>query len=353
MTATAAPAPGLAVESAALTAAEIASASGGALVGDGATTVHAVAPLDRAEPGDLSFCSGEGRRAALAATRASVVLLSPALAHLPCGAASRVTVANPMGALVGLLPRLYRPPVRPVGVHRTVVIGRGAQLGAEVALGPYVVIGAGAVIGDRAWIEAGTVIGDGVQIGSDVRLHPGVTLYSGTVLGNRVQVHAGTRLGSDGFGYVFTDGEHRKIPHVGRLLVGDDVEIGANSTIDRGSIDDTAIGAGSKIDNLVHIAHNCRIGRLCLVAAQVGLAGSTTLGDGVILAGQVGLADHLTLGDRARIGGGSRVFGNVPAGETWTGYPARPHMEFLRTQASLYRLAVLTRRLERLVEDGQ
>lgn len=353
MTAPAAKAPGLAVDTHSLTAAAIAAAAGGTLDGDAGATVYTVAPLDRAEAGQLSFCGDEGWRAALAATRASVVLMPPALAHLPCGAPARVIVAQPKEALVGLLPRLYRLPVRPVGIHPTVVLGRGAQVGAEAALGPYVVIGAGVTIGDRAWIEAGVVIGDGVSIGSDARLHPGVTLYPGTVLGNRVQVHAGVRLGSDGFGYVFAEGAHRKLPHVGRCVIGDDVEIGANATIDRGSIGDTVVGAGTKIDNLVHIGHNCQVGRLCLLMAQVGVAGSTVIGDGVILAGQAGIADNLTVGHRARVGGGSSLFADVPAGETWTGYPARPHKEFLRTQGSLYRLALLTRRLERLVEEAK
>lgn len=342
----AATAPGLAVEAPSLTAEAIAAAAGGTLEGDGGATVRTVAPLDRAESGQLSFCSGDAYKAFLATTRASVVLVTPALAAAPCSAAARVVVSKPMDALIALLPRLYRPPQRPVGIHPTVVIGHGVQLGADVALGPYVVLGAGAEIGDRAWIGAGVVIGDGVRIGDDVRLHPGVTLYAGTSLGDRVQLHAGVRIGGDGFGYVFREGAHQKIPHVGRCVIGNDVEVGANSAIDRGSIDDTVIGDGTKIDNLVHIGHNCRVGRLCLLVAQVGLAGSTILGDGVVLSGQVGVADHLTVGTGARVGGGSRVFSDVPSGETWTGYPARPHREFLRTQASVYKLATLARKLE-------
>jgi UDP-3-O-[3-hydroxymyristoyl] glucosamine N-acyltransferase len=195
------------------------------------------------------------------------------------------------------------------------------------------------------------VIGAGAVVGDDCHLHAGVTLYPGTRLGDRVRVHAGARLGSDGFGYVFRDGAHEKIPHVGRCIVESDVEIGANTTIDRGSIDDTVIGAGTKIDNLVHVAHNVRIGRLCLLMAQVGIAGSVHVEDGAILAGQAGISGHLTIGGGARIAAQAGVFGSVPAGETWSGYPARPHREALRAQAALFKLPSLIRELERLVEQ--
>jgi UDP-3-O-[3-hydroxymyristoyl] glucosamine N-acyltransferase len=186
-------------------------------------------------------------------------------------------------------------------VHATAVLGRGVRLGAEVAIGPYAVVGDGATLGDRVTIEAHAVVGPGVEVGDDSRLYPGVTLYAGTRLGRRVMVHAGARIGSDGFGYVYRDGAHQKLPHVGRCIVEDDVEIGANSTIDRGSIDDTVVGAGTKIDNLVHVAHNVRIGRLCLIMAQVGIAGSVHVEDGCILAGQVGIAGHHTIGAGATL----------------------------------------------------
>jgi UDP-3-O-[3-hydroxymyristoyl] glucosamine N-acyltransferase len=165
-----------------------------------------------------------------------------------------------------------------------------------------------------------------------------------------VMLHSGVRIGSDGFGYVFRDGAHQKIPHVGRCIIGDDVEIGANSTIDRGSIDDTVIGPGTKIDNLVQVGHNVRIGALCLIMAQVGIAGSTRVEDGVILAGQSGLAGHLTVGKGARLGAKGGAFGDIPAGETWSGYPARPHKEALRAQATLFRLSGLMKMLERLID---
>ena len=240
-------------------------------------------------------------------------------------------------------------------MHPTAVLGRGAAVGEGATVGPFAVIGAGATIGARAWVGAHCAVGAGVAVGDDARLHDGVTLYPGAVVGRRAILHSGVRVGSDGFGYVFRDGAHEKVPHVGRAVIEDDVEIGANSTVDRGSIDDTVVGAGTKIDNLVHVGHNVRIGRLCLVMAQVGIAGSAHIGDGCIIAGQAGLGGHIVVGDRARIGGQAGVFGDVPAGETWSGYPARPHREALRAQGALFKLAGLVRPLERLLEarDGR
>jgi len=161
----------------------------------------------------------------------------------------------------------------------------------------------------------------------------------------------GARIACDGFGYVFRDGAHQKIPHIGRCIIGNDVEIGANTTIDRGSIDDTVVGAGTKVDNLVHIAHNVRIGEKCLLMAQVGIAGSATIGDGAIIAGQAGISGHLTIGAGARVAAQAGIFGDVPAGETWSGYPARPHRDALRASAALFKLAGMMRRLEKLLED--
>ncbi|HYS68714.1 MAG TPA: UDP-3-O-(3-hydroxymyristoyl)glucosamine N-acyltransferase, partial [Gemmatimonadaceae bacterium] len=183
------------------------------------------------------------------------------------------------------------------------------------------------------------------------RLWPSVTIYTGATLGERVFAHSGARIGCDGFGYVFRDAAHQKIPHVGRCVIGDDVEIGANTTIDRGSIDDTVVGNGTKIDNLVHIAHNVRIGEKCLLMAQVGVAGSVTIGDGAILAGQAGISGHLSIGAGARLAAQAGVFGDIPAGETWSGYPARPHRDALRASAALFKLAGMMRSLEKLLAE--
>lgn len=335
-----------------LTAAEIAALVGGRVEGDSSAAVVRVAPLDRATPDALSILGAARYAAAFATTKAGIVLVTPELAASPGAVAARIIVDKPQEVLLSLLPRFYRQPQRPAGIHATAVLGRGVQLGDAVSIGPGTVIGDGAVIGDNAWIEAHCVIGAGVSLGSDVHCYPGVTLYSGTTLGHRVAIHAGARIGSDGFGYVYRDGAHQKIPHVGRCVVEDDVEIGANTCIDRGSIDDTVIGAGTRIDNLVHIAHNVRIGKLCLIMAQVGIAGSVHVGDGCILAGQVGVSGHHTIGSRATLAAQAGVFGDIPAGETWSGYPARPHKEQLRAHAALFKLSGLIRKLERLVEGG-
>ena len=335
----------------ALTAAAIAVAVKGTLRGDPDVIITGVAPLERAGREHATFLASAKYAPLFATCDAGVALVSPELAELPGHTAARIVVDKPQEAMLSLLTSLYPEPDHVPGVHPTAVIGRGAQLGEGVTIGPCVVIGEGARIGARACLDAHVVIGAGVTVGEACRIYPGVTLYAGTELKERVRVHAGARLGSDGFGYVFRGGAHEKIPHVGRCIVEADVEIGANTTIDRGSIDDTVIGAGTKIDNLVHIAHNVRIGRLCLIMAQVGIAGSVRVEDGAILAGQVGIAGHRTIGAGARLAARAGVFGDIPAGETWSGYPARPHREALRAQAALFKLPALLRGFERLLGD--
>jgi UDP-3-O-[3-hydroxymyristoyl] glucosamine N-acyltransferase len=336
-----------------LTADAIAAAVGGTLDGDAQATVSAVAPLDRAEAHHLSFLANAKYAPLAAERRIGVLLVTRDLVAVAGKANARIIVDNPHEAMLPLLPLLYPAATPQPGIHPTAIIGRGVSLGDGVSIGPGVVLGDGVTIGARTRLDAHVVIGDGVRIGDDCHLFPSVTVYSGTEIGPRVLVQAGARLGSDGFGYVFRDGAHVKIPHVGRCIVESDVEIGANSTIDRGSIDDTVIGAGTKIDNLVMVAHNVRIGRLCLLMSQVGIAGSVRVEDGCILAGQVGISGHLTIGRGARLAAQAGVFGSIPAGETWSGYPARPHKEALRAQAAMFKLPSLIRALERLVTERE
>ena len=336
-----------------LTAEAIARLVGGELRGEGAVRVSAVAPLDRAGSNDLTFLATARYAQLFSTSRAGAALVSPELADAPGAVRARIVVAKPHEAMLRVLPELYAAEPRQSGVHPSAVVGRGATLGREVSLGPHVVIGRGVTLGDRVTIDAGCVLGDEVQIGDDSRLFPSVSVYARARVGRRVRIHAGARIGSDGFGYVFQGGVHQKIPHVGRCVIGDDVEVGANTTIDRGSIDDTVIGPGTKIDNLVHVGHNVRIGALCLIMAQVGIAGSTSIEDGVILAGQAGVSGHLVVGQGARIGAQAGVIGNVPPGESWSGYPARPHKEALRAQATLFRLSGLVKALERLIDREQ
>jgi len=268
------------------------------------------------------------------------------------GPETRIIVDDPYAALLVVIPVLYPQAVWEAGVHPTAVIGRGATWQEPVAIGPHACLGSGVQLGKNVRIGAGCVLGDGVAVGDDTQLYPGVTLYSGTALGKRVIVHAGAVLGSDGFGYIPGTGgeEHRKIPHVGRCLIGDDIEIGASTCIDRGSVDDTVIGSGTKIDNLVHIAHNVRIGARCLIMAQAGIAGSCQVEDDVIIAGQAGVSDHLALGRGSRLLVQSGTIADIPADATYFGTPARPHREFLRAQVALYRLAKIVDDLEQLVE---
>lgn len=334
-----------------ITAGVVSGLVGGELRGDPATQVSGIAPLHRAGPSDVTFLASARYSAAAEKAQPGILLVAPELADTPTRAGAVIVVPRPHEAMLALLPQFHRAPVRVPGIHATARIGRGASIGEGVSVEEYAVIGAGARIADGVWIGPHAVVGDGVSVGRDSVLYAHSTLYSGTEIGERVIVQSGARVGSDGFGYVFRDGEHARIPHVGRCLIGDDVDIGANTTIDRGSIDDTVVGAGTKIDNLVQVGHNVKIGRLCLLMAQVGIAGSAQVEDGVILAGQAGIGGHLTIGAGARIAGQSGVFGDVPAGESWSGYPARPHRESLRSSAALLKLSQMIGRLEKLLEE--
>ncbi|HEX8943900.1 MAG TPA: UDP-3-O-(3-hydroxymyristoyl)glucosamine N-acyltransferase [Gemmatimonadaceae bacterium] len=333
-----------------LTAAAIAEAVGGQLVGDPLVAVSGVAALDRASRRDLSFLGAAKYAPLFAASQAGVVLILPELAEAPGSAPARVVVDRPQEALLTLLPRFQRSRAPAPGIHPTAVIGAGVRLGSNVSVGPYAIIGDDVTLGDDVIIGPHCVVGAGVELGERCHVVASVTIYAGSRVGKRVILHAGVRIGSDGFGYVQRDGQHLKIPHVGRCILEDDVEIGANTTIDRGSIDDTVIGAGTKIDNLVQIGHNVRVGRSCLIMSQAGVAGSVRIEDGCMILGQVGISGHHTIGKGARLAAQAGVFGDIPAGETWSGYPARPHKEALRAQAALFKLPSLLRRIERLLD---
>ena len=334
-----------------ITAAAVATQVGGVLVGDGSIEVRGIAPLDRAGPNQLSFLAHLRYGQWFATSRAGVVLISPELAGLTGAPSTRIVVDNPVDAMVALLARFHRQEPRSEGVHPSAVIANDVRLGLGVTIDPFVVIGQGAVIGDGSWISAQAVIGAGSVLGKDVRVHASAVVYPFTELGDRVILHAGARVGREGFGFVPQATGVVRIPHAGRCILEHDVEVGANSCIDRGSVDDTIIGAGTKIDNLVHIAHNVRVGRGCFFASQAAVAGSVRIGDGVQIGGQVGIGGHVSIGTRANLAGGAGVIGNVPAGETWSGYPARPHRDHLRASAAIARLAKIVRPLEQLVSQ--
>jgi UDP-3-O-[3-hydroxymyristoyl] glucosamine N-acyltransferase len=332
-----------------VTAAAIAALVGGELIGDGGRELLGVAALDRATPAHLSILSHARYVQWFRTSQAGLVLMSAEFRDVPGSPLARLLVSKPMEAMLAVLPHFHRTVARPQGVHPTAIVSPAAVLGEDVSIEAYAVVGAGAVLGDRVWLGAHAVVGDGCQIGADSHLFPHATCYPYTELGDRVVLHAGAQVGREGFGWVPRDGRAQRTPHVGRCVLGHDVEIGANSCVDRGSIDDTIIGAGTKVDSLVQIGHNVRIGRGCMIASQVGIAGSCRVEDGVQLGGQVGLAGHLVIGQGATVAAQAGVVGDVPSGETWSGYPARPHREQLRASAALHRLAGLLRPLEQLL----
>jgi UDP-3-O-[3-hydroxymyristoyl] glucosamine N-acyltransferase len=331
-----------------LTAQAVADLVGGRLSGSGEVLLRRVRSLERAEADALAMCTGARHAAALAASHAGAVLLPESLAAHP-GPANRIIVDDPARAMVLATRALHPEPAVAPGIHASVTLGRDTRIGSDPAIAAHAVIGAGVTIGDRCRIGPQVVIEDGVTIGDDVRLDARVTLYEGTRLGHRVRCKAGAVIGGPGFGFLSEAEGHARIPQVGGCVLDDDVEVGSSTCIDRGSLDDTVVGRGTKIDNVVHIAHNVHIGRDCLIMACVGIAGSCRIGDRVILAGQAGLIDHIDLGDDVKVGAKSAVFGNYASGAAISGYPAKPHREFLRGVAALYRLAPRVSELEALL----
>lgn len=335
--------------SATLTAQAVADLVGGRLLGQGAASIGGVAALDRAGPGTLSFLASARYLSQFRSSRAGAVLLREEHAGEAQGPSTRIVVGDPGRAILLVIERLFpAPPVSWV-VDSTARIGEGTTFAGDVSIGPHAVVGKDVRLGARCRVGPGAIIEDGVVIGDDSDIGAYAVCHRGARLGRRVRLKAGAVIGADGFGFLPDRDGLNAIPHVGACILEDDVQVGSNSCVDRGSIDDTVIGAGTKIDNLVHVAHNCRIGRGCLLMAGVGLAGSARVGDGVILAGQVGVGDHVTIGDRARVGGQAGVTGDVPPGTDVSGYPARAHREFLRGQAALYRVARIIDDLESLV----
>jgi UDP-3-O-[3-hydroxymyristoyl] glucosamine N-acyltransferase len=257
-------------------------------------------------------------------------------------------VPDPYVALAEIL-EAFHPPVRSArGVSPDARLAADVRLGIDVEIGAFAVLESGVEVGDRAVIGAGSVLGEGVRVGPDTVLKPRVVLYPGTRLGARCLLHSGAVLGADGFGFATSAGKHRKIPHIGGVVVGDDVEIGANSTVDRGALADTEIGAGTKIDDLVMVAHGVRVGPDCILVGQSGIAGSTRVGARVTLAGQAGVAGHLSIGDGVVVAAKSAVFEDVPAGSFVAGIPAVDHREWKRAVAGLLELRDLRRELRSL-----
>jgi UDP-3-O-[3-hydroxymyristoyl] glucosamine N-acyltransferase len=331
--------------------AQIATGTGARLIGDGSILVSGVASIKSAGPGDLVFVDDEKHLAAAVQSQAGAVIAGDFAANASSGRVFLIS-DHPKLAFALAARMLYgnssdSPPVRDQeqgSVHPTSVVHSGAVLAAGVRVGERAVIGEGAQIGANTQIGAGCAIGEHVTIGRDCVIYANVTMYPGTTLGDRVIVHAGAVLGSDGFGYVRDrkSGRYEKFPQVGRLVVEDDVEIGANATIDRGALDETRIRRGAKIDNLVHIGHNCQIGEDVVIAAQAGLSGSIVIENGAVLGGQVGIGEHARIGQGVMLGGQGGVLPNKilrGKGETFWGTPAQPLRAYLKQLATLARLA--------------
>ncbi|MFH0855988.1 MAG: UDP-3-O-(3-hydroxymyristoyl)glucosamine N-acyltransferase [Candidatus Omnitrophota bacterium] len=316
---------------------EIAQAIKGEVKGDADTVITGVSGIKEAAQGDITFLANPKYLPLLSATSASAVIVSKE-AQFPA-AKNIICVDNPSLAFAQVISLMYPGEARHFeGIHSSALLGNGVKLGKNVAIGAYVVIEDGASIGDDTVIYPGCFIGRAAKIGNGTLLYPHVSIRERVAIGNRVIIHSGAVIGSDGFGFVEVSGKHHKIPQVGTVEIGDDVEIGANVTIDRARFDKTSIGRGTKIDNLVQIAHNVAIGENCLVVAQVGISGSTVIGNNVILAGQAGLVGHITVGDNAIVTAQSGVSKSVPAGAMFSGYPARPFRENQKAQACVHNL---------------
>ena len=318
-----------------MTAADLAERFGLALAGDGSVRVEALAPLHLAGAHDLSFLGGKGHLAAALASDAGVLIVADALAA-ELGERTVLISPAPQRSFAEIA-RAFYPETATSGISEAAGVDPSAAVSGAVSIAQGANVGAGAEIGAGCIIETGAVIGPGVVLGADCRIGANAVL-SHAILGDRVRVLAGAVIGQDGFGYVPGAAGLERIPQLGRVMIGDDVDIGANTTIDRGAGDDTVIGPGTKIDNQVMIGHNCRIGAHCIIVSQVGISGSVTVGDGVQLGGKVGVADHLSIGTGAKVAAGSGVTRDVAPGETVGGYPAVPVREWHRQVVALARL---------------
>ncbi len=329
--------------------AELASRIGGTVEGDGSVPIRGLAALEEAGPGELSFYGNPRYRKELAATRASAVLVPPGEAMSRADVAW-VRVPSPHLAFARLL-TLFHPAARlSPGVHPRAEVHASARVDPSATVMALAVVEAGAVVGARSVLWPGCYLGEGSRVGEDCVLQPGAVVRERCLLGDRVVLQPGVVVGSDGFGFAFdpANASHVKVPQVGRVRIEDDVEVGAGSCIDRATVGETVIGRGSKIDNLVQIAHNVRVGPLSIICAQAGISGSTELGTGVILAGQVGVVGHLTIGDGARITAQSGIPHDVPPGVTLSGAPAVDHALWLRQSAALKHLPDLIREVREL-----
>jgi UDP-3-O-[3-hydroxymyristoyl] glucosamine N-acyltransferase len=314
--------------------------------GDPSVEISGVAPCDTARKGEITYIRSKKYVSLLESTAASAIIT-------PFGVVSDkkdlLWVENPQLAFAKILALYHERPYQATAIHKAAFVSPTATVGKEVSIGPFSAIGENSVLGDRVVVHSGVSIGSNTTVGDDTVIHANVSIYDGTTIGRRVILHSGVVIGSDGFGYV-RDGEtHFKIPQVGGVTIEDDVEIGANSTVDRATLGQTIIKRGVKIDNLVQVAHNVVIGENSIIVAQVGIAGSTRLGRHVILAGQVGVADHIEIGDNVIVGAQAGVGKNIDANQILQGSPSMPQKDFLRSSILIPRLPHIKRTLDKLI----
>lgn len=325
-----------------LTTAEIAKLLAGEVLGDANATLTGFANADAAKPGDLTFAETDEFFTAAENSAATAII-----AGKDATSTKKIVirVANPRIAFAKALAVFFPEPKFVPGIHPSAVIAASAQIDPTAHIGPHCTIGERVKIGANAVLQSGNFIGDDSALGDETNLFPNVTIYSRTQIGKRVRIHAGTVIGSDGFGYVFDSGFHRKVPQIGNVVIGDNVEIGSNVSVDRGALGSTVIGKGTKIDNLVQIAHNVEIGEHSILCAQVGVAGSAKIGNYCVLAGQVGIAGHLKIGNQVTIGSKAGVMHNIPDGEQWLGIPAQPDKQAKRIMIAMQRLPDLFKKI--------
>ena len=325
-----------------LTVADLAKQLGADVVGDASATLSGFAMANNAKPGDLTFAENAEYFAAAEASAATAIITGKGVTS---GKKIILSVPNPRVAFAKALAVFFPEPKFAPGIHPSAVIAASAQVDPTAHIGPHCTIGERVKIGANVVLQSGNFIGDDSSLGDDTKLFPNATVYNRSQIGKRVRIHSGAVIGSDGFGYAFDSGVHRKVPQIGNVIIGDDVEIGANTTIDRAALGSTVIGKGTKIDNLVQVGHNVEVGEHCIFCAQVGISGSTKIGSYTVLAGQVGLAGHLKIGNNVTIGSKSGVMHNIPDGEQWLGIPAQPDRQAKRVMIALQRLPELLRKV--------
>ncbi len=332
------------------TLAELARLVGGEIDGDPQLTISGAGPFEAADSHEITLAADRRYLNRLAETRAGAVIVP-----VEARAAGKTLLRTPQPkvAFARILQHFHSHPFIATGVSPLASVGEGCRIPELVSIHPFVVLGRGVELGERVTLWPGVFVGDGCRIGSDSTLHPNVTLYPGVRLGSRVVVHSGTVLGADGFGYVFDGQKQVKLPQTGGVEIGDDVEIGANCCVDRATFGMTRIENHVKLDNLVHIAHNCRIGENTVIVGCVGISGSADIGRNCVFAGQSGVADHVRIGDGVTVLARSAVYSDIPAGKVVSGTPARDHREELKTQAALRRLPEALKELRRLVRTAK